>query len=112
MRVLRDNNIIHRDLKPQNVLLHNPNGSLHYYDLTLKLADFGLARFLDDSTKISESPQSLCGTLAYVAPEILRAWTSGRCYGKYTAKVDLWSIGMILYECLTGELADLDPVST
>lgn len=58
MRVLREKNIVHRDLKPQNMLLHNYTGIGHpsAHDLTLKLADFGLARYLADDSLANSDP--------------------------------------------------------
>ena len=114
MAFLRGKNYIHRDVKPQNLLL---DPSPHYYSTvkpavfpfmaherslapnvgvetlpTLKLADFGFARSLP-TTSLAET---LCGSPLYMAPEILR-------YEKYGARVDLWSIGTVLYEMLVGK---------
>lgn len=111
---LRSQNLIHRDVKPQNLLL---NPSPLYYESEkpeimpfsvdddsllpicgvkslpmLKIADFGFARSLP-STSLAET---LCGSPLYMAPEILR-------YEKYDAKADLWSVGTVLYEMVTGK---------
>ena len=110
---LRSHSLVHRDLKPQNILLSPP---VHYTPLpppppsspshpslpthlllnipTLKLADFGFARSLENTSLAS----TLCGSPLYMAPEILR-------YEKYDAKADLWSLGMVLFECVTGGVA-------
>ncbi len=83
---LHDMGIVHRDLKPENILCGN--------DLTdIKIADFGLSMviFPDEVMKLP------CGTLSYVAPEVLTL--SG--YGKES---DIWSIGTILYLLLCGGL--------
>jgi len=77
-------NLIHRDLKPHNILL-SKNGNI-------KIADFG---FVKDYTENSMF-DTLCGSPIYMAPEILQ-------HKKYDAKVDLWSIGVILYEMLSAE---------
>ena len=77
-------NLIHRDLKPHNILL-SKNGNI-------KIADFG---FVKDYTENSMF-DTLCGSPIYMAPEILQ-------HKKYDAKVDLWSIGIILYELLSAE---------
>jgi non-specific serine/threonine protein kinase len=78
--------VIHRDLKPENVLLENGE--------VAKLVDFGLAQTVD--MKSVESGM-LAGTLAYVSPEqILGSELDGR--------TDLYSLGIIIYELITGEL--------
>ncbi|KAI9019835.1 hypothetical protein DFJ74DRAFT_139930 [Hyaloraphidium curvatum] len=99
---LRSHNLIHRDLKPQNLLLSSRpgtygNGSLSAsFSLplpTLKLADFGFARLLPSMSLAS----TLCGSPLYMAPEILR-------HERYDAKADLWSVGIVLYEMVTGRV--------
>lgn len=82
---MRSNNVSHFDLKPQNLLITRTP------QLTLKVADFGFAQHL----KSGEQNTSVKGSPLYMAPEILLR----RCYN---AKADLWSIGVILYECLFG----------
>ncbi|RDL41406.1 Pkinase-domain-containing protein [Venustampulla echinocandica] len=113
MEFLRDRNFIHRDVKPQNLLLlpspqyiekskdpplimsASEKALVPMVGLTslpmLKIADFGFARSLP-STSLAET---LCGSPLYMAPEILR-------YEKYDAKADLWSVGTVLYEMMTG----------
>ena len=56
-------NIIHRDIKPENLLLETKDTSM----MSLKIADFGLARVLDTDSLASTT----CGTPGYVAPEVL-----------------------------------------
>lgn len=90
VRVLRSKDIVHRDLKPANLLLHNDSAAQPPPPC------FGLARYLADG----DVANSNRGTLLYVAPEILMAASAGRD-GAYTASMDLWVIGVILYECLT-----------
>uniref|UniRef100_A0A915BYE9 Non-specific serine/threonine protein kinase n=2 Tax=Parascaris univalens TaxID=6257 RepID=A0A915BYE9_PARUN len=86
--------IVHRDLKPQNLLLCNPTRRPNppATDLIVKLADFGFARFLDDGTMAA----TLCGSPMYMAPEVIMSL-------HYCAKADLWSVGTIIFQCLTGK---------
>ena len=83
---IRQQNIAHFDLKPQNILLQSRRNPV------VKIGDFGLAQHLPDSCSLSK----VMGSPLYMAPEILLK-------NKYDAKVDLWSVGVILYECLFGK---------
>ncbi|KAK1651216.1 hypothetical protein QYE76_069021 [Lolium multiflorum] len=86
LQMLREKNVVHRDLKPQNILLvANSATSI------LKIADFGFAKFLEPSGLA----ETLCGSPLYMAPEVMQAH-------KYDAKADLWSVGIILYQLVTG----------
>jgi len=85
LKYLIDNNILHRDLKPQNILVSD--------SYILKITDFGFARYFDKDIII----QTLCGSPMYMAPEIMK-------YKKYNNKSDLWSVGVIMYEMLFGEV--------
>lgn len=82
LRYLHDKGVLHRDLKPSNVLI---GASGH-----IKLADFGLAT--------STSRCKACGTLPYIAPEVLTNASSAA-----TTAVDLWSMGCVLFELAMGE---------
>ena len=84
--VLHGENVLHRDLKPQNILLSDTSD-----DPVLKIADFGFARALQPQ----DMAATVCGSPLYMAPEILR-------HEPYDAKADLWSVGAILFELLTG----------
>ncbi|KAK4759428.1 hypothetical protein SAY87_022559 [Trapa incisa] len=87
LQVLRENNLIHRDLKPQNLLLATRDERS-----VLKIADFGFARSLQPRGLA----ETLCGSPLYMAPEIMQLQ-------KYDAKADLWSVGTILYQLVTGK---------
>ncbi|KAM9734797.1 serine/threonine-protein kinase ULK1 isoform 2-T2 [Menidia menidia] len=93
MRVLQTKAIIHRDLKPQNILLSNPPGrKSHCNNTCIKIADFGFARYLQNNMMAA----TLCGSPMYMAPEVIMSQN-------YDAKADLWSIGTIVFQCLTGK---------
>lgn len=82
LKYLHSKNIIHRDIKPENLLLA-PNGEV-------KIADFGWSVHAP-----SKKRKTLCGTLDYLSPEMIE----GRPHDEY---VDIWSIGILTYEFLTG----------
>lgn len=72
--------IIHRDIKPENIMFDNTN--------TLKLCDFGFSNYYDQERKTS------CGTLEYLSPEIVERRS-------HDTSVDIWSLGILLYEMFT-----------
>lgn len=74
--------IIHRDIKPANIL---------FKEGKIKIADWGFSRLLGDG----ETTSSFIGSPAYMAPEVLKG-------DEYTIKADVWSLGAVLYETLTG----------
>jgi len=78
------NGVVHRDLKPENVLLSD--------DGRIKVTDFGLARELSADTDTG----SLVGTVAYLAPEVIKR-------GKTQTQSDIYSFGIMLFEMLTGK---------
>ncbi|XP_043726006.1 CBL-interacting serine/threonine-protein kinase 11-like [Telopea speciosissima] len=86
--------VFHRDLKPENLLV-DENGDL-------KVSDFGLSA-VTDQIRDDGLLHTLCGTPAYVAPEILAK------KGYDGAKVDIWSCGIILYVLNAGYLPFNDP---
>ncbi|XP_075016602.1 serine/threonine-protein kinase ULK3 isoform X1 [Calonectris borealis] len=80
LKFLHDRNISHLDLKPQNILLSAPENP------QLKLADFGFAQHMSPW----DEKHVLRGSPLYMAPEMV-------CRQQYDARVDLWSVGVILY---------------
>jgi serine/threonine protein kinase len=111
LATLHSQHIIHRDIKPQNLLLSYPSPSPSsssssssslsgsegakcdrtITEATIKLADFGFARHLNGT----DMAATLCGSPLYMAPEVLLG-------ERYDGKADLWSIGTIIFQCLTG----------
>ncbi|RWS17161.1 serine/threonine-protein kinase unc-51-like protein [Dinothrombium tinctorium] len=92
MKALYTKGIVHRDLKPQNILLCHKKPNPAPNDIILKIADFGFARFLQDGVMAA----TLCGSPMYMAPEVIMSM-------QYDAKADLWSVGTIVFQCLTGK---------
>nr|XP_039262213.1 mitogen-activated protein kinase kinase kinase 13-B-like isoform X1 [Styela clava] len=89
MSYLHLHKVIHRDLKSPNILITDKD--------VLKISDFGTSKkWEDQSTKMS-----FAGTVAWMAPEVIRN-------EPVSEKVDLWSYGVILWELLTGEIPYLD----
>ncbi|RHZ77303.1 hypothetical protein Glove_182g23 [Diversispora epigaea] len=84
---MHDNNIMHRDLKLENIFLSE--------SLDLKIGDFGLSAELDSTDERESTP---CGTLPYMAPEMLTPEVG------YRFEVDIWAIGVIMYIMLFGSM--------
>ncbi|KAF5019495.1 hypothetical protein F66182_8502 [Fusarium sp. NRRL 66182] len=97
LRYLHRKHVIHRDIKPENILV-----GIHG---EIKMSDFGWSVHAPSGRRLTQ-----CGTLDYLPPEMV----DPRRYGKsYDEKVDLWSLGVLIYEFLVGEAPFEDtPVMT
>ncbi len=84
--------LIHRDLKPSNIMLQRFDE-----EEIVKVLDFGVAKILG-SEKLRTATSAKIGTLAYMSPEHIRSPRN------VDARSDLYSIGSVLYECITGAL--------
>jgi len=89
---LHQRDIIHKDIKPANVLVNSDTGQCW-------LTGFGIASRLPRERQAPEPPEFVAGTLAYMAPE-----QTGRMNRSIDSRSDLYSLGVTLYEVLTGSL--------
>ncbi len=93
--------VVHRDLKPANILLHGSVGPNNSVAFEPKITDFGLARRIDDPTGLTRTG-TVMGTPAYMSPE----QGAGR-WDEVGPASDQFSLGVVLYEMLTGQRAPL-----
>ena len=84
-----DKGIVHRDIKPQNIMLL-PDG-------TIKVTDFGIARFARSDIRATSTAEKAIGSVHYISPEQARGDITDE-------KADIYSVGVMLYEMLTGQL--------
>jgi len=89
---LHERGVIHKDIKPANVLVNSDAGQCW-------LSGFGLASRLPRERQAPDPPQSIAGTLAYMAPE-----QTGRMNRSIDSRSDLYSFGVTLYQMFTGSL--------
>ena len=89
---LHERGLIHKDIKPANILLNCTDGHV-------RLTGFGIASRLSRERQAPEPPETIAGTLAYMAPE-----QTGRMNRSVDARSDLYALGITLYQMLTGAL--------
>ncbi len=97
LSVAHGSGIVHRDLKPSNLLLlDQADGSLY-----VKVADFGIAKALKSDLAVDRPEDTsdgwMLGSPAYMSPEQMGG-------GGVDARSDMWALGVIIYECITGRL--------
>ncbi|HUA56426.1 MAG TPA: AAA family ATPase [Candidatus Sulfotelmatobacter sp.] len=92
LRHLHERGLIHKDINPANVLVDGATGRVW-------LTGFGIASLLPRERQSPEPPEFIAGTLAYMAPE-----QTGRMNRSIDSRSDLYSLGVTLYEMLTGSL--------
>jgi len=85
-------NIIHKDIKPQNIIINPQTGEV-------KITDFSIATLLSKENPTISNPNLLEGTLTYISPE-----QTGRMNRSIDYRTDFYSLGVILYEMLAGQL--------
>jgi len=90
LECLHDRYIIYRDLKPENIML-SENGHI-------KITDFGLSK---ETLKDGDKSKEFCGTLCYMAPEIIRG-------EGYSSSVDWYNFGTLIYTMLQGDAPFID----
>ena len=102
--------IIHRDIKLDNIMVHFPaNPEIEHYshaekqqwmtkvdlssvEFQVKISDFGLSTKTDNEKEYADT---ICGTPLYCSPQVMKS-------AKYTYRVDVWALGVVVYELLTG----------
>ena len=90
LEICKQYNVIHRDIKPANIFISETNN--------FKLGDFGIARIASESTGASTK----AGTANYMAPEVFQG-------KKYTSNVDIYSLGIVMYQLLNANRLPLMP---
>ncbi|MCA9609137.1 MAG: serine/threonine protein kinase, partial [Myxococcales bacterium] len=92
-----DQAIVHRDVKPDNIFLRDELAGID----SVKLIDFSVSKFVEEATRVSVDGEVL-GTAAYLAPE--------QAMGQRNLdhRIDIWAVGVVLYEMLVGETPFLE----
>ena len=89
---LHQRGLVHKDIKPANILVNSATGEV-------RLTGFGIASRLPRERQSPHPPESIAGTLAYMAPE-----QTGRMNRSIDSRSDLYALGVTLYQMLTGAL--------
>ncbi|HTJ58900.1 MAG TPA: AAA family ATPase [Devosiaceae bacterium] len=89
---LHEGGLVHRDIKPAHIVVNCPDGLVRF-------TGFGLASRLPRERRAPAPPETIAGTLAYMAPE-----QTGRMNRSVDARSDLYSLGVVLYQMFTGTL--------
>src|ERR1700723_1781352 len=92
LRHVHERGLIHKDIKPANVLVNGATGAV-------KFTGFGIASRLARERQAPDPPETIAGTLAYMAPE-----QTGRMNRSVDSRSDLYALGVTFYELLTGSL--------
>jgi eukaryotic-like serine/threonine-protein kinase len=101
LQYAHDHGILHRDIKPSNILLQQPHYPYHIY-----LCDFGLAKILADHHELTQEltlTGALMGTPEYMAPDLAN--------GPASVATDIYALGIVLYQMLTGSVPFNGPTS-
>ncbi|KAF9614652.1 hypothetical protein IFM89_019629 [Coptis chinensis] len=96
LKYIHEHEYVHRDIKPDNILLVSSSSGSSLTDIVPKITDFGLAERLDKEVKKDDEPLFLTGTAPYMAPESI-------CRNEYKPHSDIWALGIVVLEMLTGE---------
>ena len=91
LHAAHEGGLVHRDVKPGNVLIENRDGAPHAY-----VTDFGLSKLTSSTTGLTRTGRWV-GTVDYAAPEQVQA-------GETDARTDVYALGCVLYEALTGQV--------
>ncbi|KAF9617940.1 hypothetical protein IFM89_039233 [Coptis chinensis] len=97
LKYIHQHEYVHRDIKPDNILLVSSSSDSSLTNVIPKIADFGLAKRLKKEVK-KNKPVCITGTPFYMAPESI-------CCNEYKPHSDVWALGIVVLEMLTGQEA-------